>query len=334
MGELIFPAAAVAATFLLVIPALTLVSRAALAWRRRRARSWADFGGGSTFALLVAPVALPVTWLVSASLHQAEPGNELARCLVEHVAQNTCLDAAVLLGSLLLGLGSYALWRAWREHPRLHLRALPREHELSQRVRRLCAPHLPWGARVVVTESATVPVFTVGWLRPRVILGACFVRRADDEMIEAALLHELAHVQGWDNARGFLARLCLGVNPLGRLLEPELAHWRNAREAHCDGIAVAQGGQPLALAQSLLRAARFQCQGCSAATSALCGYDATTLKLRVALLMDGPQAPSAGRGHLWLPGALALALILPHLGDQGALEHFHYAVEHLLHISH
>lgn len=333
MGELVFPVAAVLAVFLVVIPALTVVSRAVLARARAGARSWAAFGGDATFAWLVAPVVVPVSWLVSASLHQSEPGNGLRACLVEHVEATTCLDAVALLGMLVLGLGGYAGLRAWRERPRVSWGELGAQDAEARRVEALVAG-LPRGrARVVVAEHAAVPVFTVGWLRPRVVLDLCFVRQADDAMIQAAVLHELAHVQGWDNWRGFVARCCLGINPLGRLLAPELAHWRGAREALCDGQAVARGGEPLALAQSLLRAARFSCEGPQSA-SLLCGHEAAALKLRVALLMEGPQAPSKSRGHLYLMLGVALALLLPHLGEQGALEHFHYAVEDLLRISH
>ena len=43
MDELVFPLAAVIATFFLVIPLLTIISRSALAFSRRRTASWASF---------------------------------------------------------------------------------------------------------------------------------------------------------------------------------------------------------------------------------------------------------------------------------------------------
>src|SRR5690606_29974938 len=103
MDELFFPIAAVALTFLMLIPALTLISHTVLAHKRKHTRSWPNFGSETTFAWLVAPTLLPIAWLLSSALHQIEPRQALQTCLVDHVNVDPrwislCLDGVILLG--------------------------------------------------------------------------------------------------------------------------------------------------------------------------------------------------------------------------------------------
>lgn len=334
MAELLFPVAAVLVTFLVIIPALTLISRAALARVRRRAASWAGFGSETTFALLVAPMVLPVLWLTSSALHQTEPLAARGACRVDHLQATTCWDAALLLGLMLVGMAVSAGRRARRERVRVRVDRLPGDAPAARRVAAIvdADPHLR-RLRVLVARGAAAPVFTVGWFRPRVILDACFVTDSDDDVLYAALLHERAHIAGFDTVRGFVARLCLGANPAGHLLAPDFDRWRHAREAQCDGEAVHRGGQALALAEGIVRAARFGCRAAGAAPVAhLCGHDAATLKLRLALLLEGPPRPVRTAGHLLLGACVLAALVLPHVPNLGALELFHFEVERLLHL--
>ena len=334
MAELVFPIAAVAVTFLLIIPAFTLLSRAALAARRKRVASWAEFGADATFAWLVAPTLLPLLWLTSSALHQSEPAQRLDACLVDHVLSTTCLDAVALLGLLLVGMASAVALHAWRERPRFTLDRLPDDHRLARRVAALTGAHPALKSLdVSVARRAPAPIFTVGWLRPRIILDACFAHDADDAMLRAALLHERAHAASFDTLRGSLVRLCLAVNPAGRWLAADLARWHHAREALCDSEAVHLGGEPLALAQGIVRAARFRCAGLGACAALLCGHDRAALKLRLNLLLNGGALPLPTRtiGHAALAVAVAAVLLAPHLQAAGPLEHFHFEVERLLH---
>ncbi len=329
MNELLFPLAALTVTFVLLIPALTLVSRHALARARRHTTHWADFGKTSTFAWLVLPTFAPLVWLASAALHQSEPWRIQDACLVDHLHASHCTDALILLGAILALLGGGALWRAWREHPRLELEPLDPQHPLSQRLRHLTQDQAALRtitARVV--RHAPAPIFSIGWFRRRSILDACFVRDADDDILRAALLHEAAHIHSRDTLRDAAVRLALAINPLGHLLRPDFGRWRQAREAYCDSRAVAHGGQPLALAHGIVHAARFHCpdlERCGA--SLLCGNDQRTLKLRLALLFSKPPTTTPSRAHLLLALALAAAIIAPHLPFTGAWDHFHLSVE-------
>jgi len=333
MGELLFPLAAVALTFLALIPALTLVSRAVL-WRKRRVGgAWVDFGSDAVFAWLVLPTLVPVVWLTSSALHQTEASQSTQACLIEHVQVTTCLDAALLVGLLLGGMALSIGVRVYRERPRGSLSVVSGDAELARRVAAVVAGDR--GLRrlsVQVARGAASPVFTEGWFRGRTVLDACFVRDADDAMIRAALLHELAHVRAWDTMRDFGVRLCLSVNPAGRLLTGDFERWRAAREALCDSEAVHLGGEPLALAESIVRAARFECEGlASCGVSRLCGHDLTALKLRLALLLSGPARPARSLGHVVLIAAAVAAVVVPHMAPAGVLEHVHFEVERLLH---
>lgn len=330
MAELAFPLAALGLTFLVLVPALTALSRLALARARRRTASWVDFGSARIYALIVSPTLLPVAWLTSSALHQSEPWRRAQACLLEHVTAHACLDAVLLLGALLLGGLGAVVWRG-RTGP-VEVDSLSADHPLAARVARLSAkdPQLA-PLDVVVARRAGGPVFTVGRLSPKVVLDACFVEQADDEVVRAALLHERAHIDGQDNLRGFVARLCLAVNPAGRLLAADLRRYGSAREAGCDAEAVARGGAALALAEGIVRAAKFRCAGGPAGASALCGHDPRALKLRLALLMRGPDAPARSAGHLALFVGAAAVVLAPHLPGGAALDVLHLAVERWLH---
>jgi len=331
MDELLFPLAAVATTFFLVIPLLTLVSRGVLSLTRRRTSSWASFGSEVTFAWLVAPTLLPVLWLTSSALHQSEPMRTAESCFIDHVEATTCIDTLILLGLMIVGVAASVGIRLWRERPQVVLHRLGSDHELVRRVERLIRDdaHLR-GLRVVVVRESPEPIYTLGLLRPIVVVDACFIREADEQMLRAALLHEHAHIAGFDTLRSFVVRLCLGANLVGSLLAADFERWRNAREAVCDGEAVHRGGEPLALAEGILTAARFRCGGLVPG-AALCGHGGAALKLRLALLMQGPPAPVRTIGHIVLAVGVFAALTVPHIDSLGLLEHFHFEVERLLH---
>ncbi len=333
MGELAFPLAAVATTFLVVVPALSLLSLAVLVSQRRRLRVWAAYGADATFAWIVAPTLVPLVWLSSAALHQSEPARALEACLVSHGGAANCTDALVLFGLLMGGLAASIAVATWRHRPRLALTPVGPDHPAARRLRRVVeSDGRLRRLQVVVTESGPAPVFSMGWLRPRTVVDATFVEQADDAILRAALLHELAHALHYDALRVSVARVCLAVNPLGRWLMPELERWRQAREAFCDAEAVHLGGDRLALAEALVRGARFHCTALDGhALTMLCGHDVAALRLRLALLMAGPVRPRRNYGHLVLLVGLLALMVAPHLDSVGLLDQFHIEVERLLH---
>ena len=174
------------------------------------------------------------------------------------------------------------------------------------------------------------PIYTSGLLPPTVVLDACFLEDADPEVLRAALLHEHAHVAGMDTLRCFLVRLCLSINPARAWLAPNYERWRSAREAACDGEAVHRGGEPLARAQGILRAARVECAGCGPCAVPLCGHDLAALKLRLALLMGTPARPVKTLGHVALFVGIVAVLAIPHVDGLDLFDVLHSEVERLL----
>ena len=331
MNELLFPLAALAVTVLVLIPALSLVSHIVLESKGRHSSSWTDFGSESTFAWLVTPTLLPMAWLVSSVLHSSE-GSSPTSCLIEHVHPGECLDVLILQGFLLTGTMAMFAHRLWLDWPRLHANRLRADHELvGSTVRFLQNDPVLHKMRIVVVRGSQEPVYTLGLVRPIVVLDACFVEDADPEVLRASLLHEHAHITGKDTLRCFLVRLCLNINPTRAWLAPNYERWRSAREAACDGEAVHHGGEPLALAQGILRAARFECAGCGPCAAPLCGHDLAALKLRLALLMGTPARPVKTPGHVALLIGIITILIIPHVEGLELLDVLHTEVERLLH---
>jgi len=339
VNELIFPISAVLMVFLVIIPGLTLISRWYLARKRAKIKSWANFGSESTFAWIVAPTLLPITWFISSAFHQTESTQSQASCLIDHAQVTTCDDALFLVGFLLIGMVLSVALRTWREKPNINLHYVGEDSPYFERVSRILENAKPdYKMKIKIVQDSPEPMFTIGWFRPSIVLDACFLQSADDEMILAALLHESAHITGFDTFRGFIGRLCLSINPVGFLLQNDFQHWQSAREVQCDSVAVSKGGQALALAESIVSAARLSRLGVFAAhecrlpgAAHLCGPDAAILKLRLAILFDGPAKPLRTFGQIILGLGLATLLLLPHLQSIGLLEHFHFEVEAFFH---
>lgn len=343
MHELVFPVAAIALVYVVVVPLLTLVSVFVLRRHRRGLRSWVDFGSQKVFAWLVVPTALPTAWLLSSALHQNETGGAQAGCLHFHPDPNACVDVQLLLAFLVVGLIAVVTFGAWRERPHLPFRPATAESMQVERVAALVNRDLRLQRlKVVVAQEAPSPVFTVGILSPQVVVTQAFLERNDDEVVLAALLHEYAHVRGRDTLRSFLVLIGLSLNPLGYCLRRDFHRWRCAREGQCDQEAVWAGSQALALAEGIVSAARSYSPGSKSnkggpnrgGRSAFLGgcASASLLRLRLALLFDeGPRAPVQGFGHAILAVALLGVLTFPHLQGLGVLEVVHSRVESLFH---
>ena len=126
MSELVFPVLGAAFVVVVVLPlaaALALVLSTALD-RLRGARlvRW----GGARLALLVLPCLLPLAWVVSAGVHQSEPGRAVLACLLGHEIEQLCLEPLAFVALLLVFVG----WRLWPLGARLWAarKASLREH--------------------------------------------------------------------------------------------------------------------------------------------------------------------------------------------------------------
>lgn len=315
------------------IPMMTWLCARLLSWRRTHARVWADVGSPTTFMLLIAPTMIPLVWLTSSTIHLIESYPVLEACLLD---TGSCQEALILLGLIGLVFVLTCIRQMVRDHVPPHMSLLPPEHPLTVHVNELCATHdVLSKLDVSVISHCEVPVFTTGWLKPRVVLDACFVQSVDDAMLTATLLHERAHVHHRDGLCHLLARMCFTLNPARALLHHEYLHWRQAIEARCDHEAVTRGGEALALAQSLVHAAKFEC-GTSSPCTSLCGLTGDTelsmLKLRIALLCEGGITPTRSKGHLVILALLLGCICTPHLSGLSLLDIWHIEVERLYHL--
>ena len=283
------------------------------------------------YVLLVASSGVPLVWLISAGLHQAESGRIVEVCLAPHGPDAMCLEA-ISFALALVGLSAlFALPRLIWEQVLLRGSTSPAAVAASERVARLVRerPQLePLAGRCVVRDSLRHTIVTVGIVSPRVVVRTSFVAELDDEALTAVLHHELEHVVGRDPLRYFVAWWALAINPIGRwILNGELARWVLAREIHCDREAVLAGASAPALAHSLVRGSR----PAAGVVPALSSGSLASLRLRVGLLLAYAEQPPVGccRGPALrvAVGLLALVFLLPHGAGTGLLDVLHAASE-------
>ncbi|HWN66673.1 MAG TPA: M56 family metallopeptidase [Haliangium sp.] len=334
MIELFFPVVGTLLVFLVAVPALTLVSCVALRFLPQAASSIDGHGNPVRYALTVAPVAVPVLWLVSASVHQLENGAPIAACVVDHLGTEICRDV-VLFGFLLLGVLGWGVARRLGLGRTADAQRVTMFRASDWRVRRvqdLCRTHAVLSrhaTRVHVVAQGRAPVCTRGLLRPRMELEAAVVEQLTDEELAAVLLHELEHARAGDPLRSLIAQVSLSLNPLGHLLSAEYARYCFAREALCDRRAVQLGADPLALARSIVAVAGNRPR--PALVAGLCGDGMSGIRLRVQLLFDyAARWPGPARRHApfgLLTTATASLLLLPHFMGTGPLDLLHLGVE-------
>jgi Zn-dependent protease with chaperone function len=160
---------------------------------------------------------------------------------------------ALALGGLLVRLGGPLLWARRRagvtlapaDRARLD-RALTGFEERGE------AP-----PRVVVIPSLGGGAAVFGFWQPTVMLSAELLAVLAPDELYAVLRHERAHFERRDGlwSLGIALGRCLSPWPAaGRAMA---ALWHLDREILCDGQAVRNGADPLALAQSLVTAARL-----------------------------------------------------------------------------
>ena len=332
MTELLFPVVGTLLVFLVGVPSLTLVAWLALRLMAVRTRQVDGHGSELRYALVVAPVAVPLLWLASASVHQSLSGAPIAVCILEHLGSDACRDV-VMFGLLLLTVFAAAMLRRLAASARARRRLLPLVSEAadSRRVAAICraTPALaPFASRVRVVDQGLASVCTRGLLRPRIEIEAKLVGELGDDEIRAVLLHELHHARSADPLRHLLGVVTLSLNPAGRLLAPSFARYGFAREAACDRWAVQRGADALTLARCIVLVAGKP-HACESA--ALAGPGIGGVMIRVQLLLGyarrwpGPVGRGAPLGLLTSSALLLLAL--PHLLGTLPLDLFHYGVE-------
>jgi beta-lactamase regulating signal transducer with metallopeptidase domain len=163
-------------------------------------------------------------------------------------------------------------------------------------------------AAILVSSRLDVPT-AIGFFRPSVLIPAWMVATVDREELKYVLLHELAHLQRWDDWTNLLQKLAKAVfffHPGVWWIERKLSL---DREMACDDAVLAQAGSPRLYARCLARVAeksflRRQIVLAQAAVDRM-----RQLTLRVARILSADSQRST---RLWkpaLPMVAAIALL-------------------------
>jgi hypothetical protein len=337
MTEAAFPLLGAAFVVLVVLPGFALAARAALVLLERDGLGGPLQALNVRYLLLTLPSVLPLAWFMSAGMHQAESGQSVMACLLDHEEAALCFEPvffALTLGLVMLVVGVPVL-RRHSSSPSLAPSGA--SASLAARLERslLAHPELrSLRGRIRISDDPDFALGTHGYLKPYVSIGIAFAARLSDAMLVSALGHESEHARAHDPLRYLVLKLALAMNPFGRLLlEPHAARWYAAREAHCDREAVLRGFLPLPLADAIVQAARPSARE----AVALGARDTTILRFRVGMLLAFAERPPIRRG----PGGLSafpvalvcllIALLLPHGTSTAALDALHIGAEHALH---
>jgi hypothetical protein len=337
MNEAIFPLLGTAFVMLVVLPACALVAKLILATLERDALSGPFHGLGLRYLLLTGSTVLPLAWFLSAGMHQAESGQSMLACLFDHETTARCFEPGLFvltMFAVMLALGVQRLRRLFAGNIPRPLALADEDEVLRARLEQIIAAHP--GLQLLRVRVTTAPEFSIatsGLLRPVVLVGTAFASRVPDDVLASALGHEREHVRSLDPLRYLLLELALALNPFGRaLLQPHVARWYGAREAHCDRTAVVGGCAALPLAEAIVQAARPTAPH----VPALGAHDAKLLELRVKLLFAfAERCPARCCRHesSAVPVAfllLLLTLLLPHQTSTAALDALHTGSEHAL----
>ena len=147
------------------------------------------------------------------------------------------------------------------------------------------------------------PALTVAGVRePRVLLSDAAATVLSSSELEAALKHEIAHVQRRDNLKKLLFRLC--VFPGMSKLE---SAWSEASEMAADDAAVGSPREALDLASALIKLSRFAPVQSAVLTTGLVPSLSSSLNARIARLLTWDESRVLS-GRRLLPWYLAPAL--------------------------
>ncbi|MGM0558134.1 MAG: M56 family metallopeptidase [Myxococcota bacterium] len=326
---------AAAWSFALVAGLLTVTARAVLHSRLDHIEHPAEFDTPLTYLALVIPGLLPLVWLGSGLVHLEESGALMEACCSILAISNTSWQHWVFASgaTLLLAAQGLSLWRRWRPaHENHDPTSLARAID---RVDAIVTAHpqlLDYSDAIHVVDCDAHICATVGIVNQRVEVAASLVEQLDEDALEAALLHEVAHISLRDPARGFVLLISQILNPFSWLLSSEAAAWRFAREVVCDRHAVLFGARPVSVADAIVTTAKASSSAPRRACAHLCGAR-DTIAARVNLLLSSSDQSRrfSHAGSVPALGSLMLlaGLVLPHILGARVIS-FHCLLEETL----
>ncbi len=256
-----------------------------------------------------------VAQVISESALVEEPQFDLVTRRRQEISTtpNTALFFTLAYVLLITGRG-IRLVRFWRRKERLrHSASL---HELSPEVEIVaerCGRLLGIrNVRVTRSKEARVP-YTLGALRPLIVMPEAFLTGADENKLLSVIGHEMAHVKRRDYLSNLFCELLLlpvSVHPLTFWLKRRIDR---ARELACDELVTKDVLEPRVYARSLLWAADVTRQYSSQAFI-LSIFDGRILEERILRLMKNKRRIGPGPARvltlvaLLIVGGAALSL--------------------------
>lgn len=110
--------------------------------------------------------------------------------------------------------------------------------------------------RVIVVDERSLVSYTIGFLRPRVVISNGLLETLDADEIQAVLSHEEGHLAGRDNFLILVAKTLAQAFVLVPGVRFSYARLRRALELAADSYARRTTGDPLVVASSLQKFAR------------------------------------------------------------------------------
>lgn len=237
---------------------------------------------------------------------------------VDHVSRRRSTTVTTTPRSVLFlafGYGVFVLFRAlrlarfWRRKEKLRRTAslvgvTPEIESAAQRCRDLLNVA---AAPVTLSASARVP-YTIGTLRPLIVLPAAFSTNVDESRLLSVIGHEMAHVARRDFLTNLLCELVavtISFHPLTFLIKQQLDR---TRELACDEQVTRYILAPKVYARSLLWAAAVSRQYASQAFM-LSIFDGRILEARIVRIMRRNTHITAGLARtLMLAAVFVLCL--------------------------
>lgn len=151
-------------------------------------------------------------------------------------------------------------------------------------------------------RSASPGLTVAGWREPRVLLSDAAAAVLNEQELESALRHEIAHVRRRDNLKKLLFRLFAFPR-----MAPLEAAWSEAAEMAADDAAVSDRGEALDLASALIKLSRLAPVQVATLTTGLVENSASALNTRIGRLVSWEKGRTASTRPL-LPWYLATAV--------------------------
>ncbi len=150
------------------------------------------------------------------------------------------------------------------------------------------------------------PALTVaGFRQPRVLLSDAAAAVLNEQELQTALKHEIAHVRSCDNLKKLLFRLCAFPGMTG--LE---SAWSHAAEMAADDAAISNSSQALDLASALIKLSRFApVQSSASLTTALVQSSTSGLNARIERLVTWDERRAGVESRPLLPWYFAPSFV-------------------------